>query len=120
MKRMPADSTNDRELNQRLDSLLALYRDALPDQEPGPEFFPKLWRQIEARKAETSACRKWAEAFLAAAMALSLLLGGLLVQSGSRFSSPSAAAVPDEVADDNGSESVLYAEVVAGGTGNHR
>lgn len=38
--------------DQRLDGLLASYREACPDVDAGPEFMPKLWQRIEARRVE--------------------------------------------------------------------
>jgi hypothetical protein len=39
-------------LSANLDRLLAAYRGATPDFDPGPGFMPGLWEQIEARRSK--------------------------------------------------------------------
>lgn len=74
-----ADMSGDEQnLNDRLDSLLAAYRRACPDPQASPDFMPRLWQRIEERRTSTYDLRKWAQAFVTAAMAICLLLGILL------------------------------------------
>jgi len=60
---------------QRLDALFRAYRDACPTPEASANFMPNLWRRIEARQAYTFSFRRMANAFVTAALALSLGLG---------------------------------------------
>ena len=41
-------------MKDRLNALWAEYREATPDPEAGPDFMPKLWHKIEARRVETT------------------------------------------------------------------
>jgi hypothetical protein len=58
----------------RLTELLAAYRAACPDPEPGPAFMPGLWEKIEVRRRSARVLRRWTGAFVAAATALSLFM----------------------------------------------
>jgi negative regulator of sigma E activity len=65
---------------ERLDALFAEYREALPDPEAGSDFMPKLWQKIEARRVETTwVFRRLAQICVAATVALTLLLGTVLM-----------------------------------------
>lgn len=76
MQQDPAD--NEIRLNARLDSLLAAYRKACPDPEPGADFLARLWQKIEARKSPVYSFRRWAQALLTTAAALCLLFSLLI------------------------------------------
>ena len=66
-------------MNDNLDALWAEYRSACPDPEPGANFMPVLWQKIEARRIETtSVFRHTAQAWVMAALALTLLIIVLL------------------------------------------
>lgn len=60
---------------QRLDALFRAYRDACPTPEASANFMPNLWQRIEARQTYTFSFRRMANAFVTAALALSLGLG---------------------------------------------
>ncbi|MEP6963073.1 MAG: hypothetical protein ABI995_13420 [Acidobacteriota bacterium] len=61
--------------NDKLAGLFAEYRGAFPDTDGGPEFMPKLWLKIEARRVETSSLfRHLTQLFVAATAALLILL----------------------------------------------
>jgi len=63
------------ESNDRLDALWAQYRRACPDPEAGPEFMPRLWQRIDARRNETlSLFRRFAQVCVAATVAIALLM----------------------------------------------
>ncbi len=68
-------------MQNRLDRVLAAYREACPDPEVSSDFVPRLWRQIEARQSSVVNLRKWAQAFVTAAAAICLLLGILMTTS---------------------------------------
>jgi hypothetical protein len=64
----------------KLDALFAEYRAACPDPEPGADFMPGLWRRIEARRVATvSVFRHWAQVCVMASVALTLLIGAVLI-----------------------------------------
>ena len=60
---------------QRLDALFRAYRDACPTPEASANFMPNLWQRIEARQTYTFSFRRMANAFVTAALALSIGLG---------------------------------------------
>ena len=60
---------------QRLDALFRAYRDACPTPEASANFMPDLWRRIESRQTFTFSLRRMANAFVTAAVALSIALG---------------------------------------------
>jgi hypothetical protein len=67
-------------MKDRLDALWAEYRQATPDPEAGPDFMPKLWHKIEARRVETtSVFRRLAQICVMATVALALIMGAVLV-----------------------------------------
>jgi len=67
-------------MDDRLNSLLAEYRDACPDPEPGANFMPQLWRRIEARRSATaSLLRRWTEAWLLVTVALAIVIGVFVI-----------------------------------------
>ena len=66
-------------MHDNLDALWAEYRDACPDPEPSAQFMPKLWQRIEVRRLETtSVFRHMAQAWVMAALALTLIIAVLL------------------------------------------
>jgi hypothetical protein len=71
MERMHTEDPN----GSKLDGLFAAYRDACPDPETGPDFMPKLWSKIEARRVETttSIFKRLAQVCMAATAALVIL-----------------------------------------------
>jgi hypothetical protein len=70
-------------MKDRLDALWAEYREALPDPEAGPDFMPKLWQKIEARRVETtSVFRRLAQICVMATIALALVMSAVLIPHG--------------------------------------
>ena len=75
MNRMPED-----EWNAKLDAVFSEYRAAVPDPEPGANFMPGLWARIEARRASSLwIVRRVAQVCVAATLALTLLMGAVLI-----------------------------------------
>jgi hypothetical protein len=71
---------NEDELNARLDATFAAYRAAVPDPEPGADFMPGLWRRIEARRTSSVwIVRRFAQVCVGATLALTLLMGAVLI-----------------------------------------
>jgi len=66
-------------MGDKLDSLWAEYRQACPDPEPSANFIPQVWERIEARRRATSSLRHWAEAWVMAALTLTLLIAAFLI-----------------------------------------
>ena len=66
--------------DDKLDRLFAAYRDACPDPEPGAGFMPALWQKIEARRASNVLMlRRIAQFCVGATVALTLLIGAILI-----------------------------------------
>jgi hypothetical protein len=61
--------------DERLDRLFRAYRDACPDPDASANFMPKLWQRIESQQTFTFSFRRMANAFVTAAVALSIALG---------------------------------------------
>jgi hypothetical protein len=59
---------------ERLDALFRAYREC-PTPEPSANFMPELWAKIESRQTFTFSFRRVANAFVTAALALSVALG---------------------------------------------
>jgi hypothetical protein len=67
-------------MNDKLDALWAQYREACPDPEPSGEFMPGLWRRIEEqRTAATFVFRRLAQACVMATVALTVVLGVVVI-----------------------------------------
>lgn len=67
-------------MEHKLDALFAEYRTACPDPEPSADFMPGMWKRIEARRIATvSVFRHWAQACVMATVALTLLIGAVLI-----------------------------------------
>jgi len=64
----------------KLDALWAEYRQALPDPEPSASFMPGLWQRIEARRsANVKMLRRIAQVCVGATLALTVLMGVVLI-----------------------------------------
>jgi hypothetical protein len=67
-------------MEEKLDALFAEYRMASPDPEPSADFMPGMWKRIEARRVATvSVFRHWAQACVVASVALTILIGAVLI-----------------------------------------
>jgi hypothetical protein len=62
-----------------IQALLSEYRESFPDFEPSPEFMPRFWGLIEARRSFTLRIKRLTRVFLAGAAALCLVMTGVLV-----------------------------------------
>src|SRR5471030_854431 len=69
------DQNGDQNDNQKLAALFRAYHSACPVPEPGANFMPNLWAKIESRQTFTFSFRRMANAFVTAAVALSIALG---------------------------------------------
>ncbi len=99
-------------MEDKLDALFAEYRMACPDPEPGADFMPGMWKRIEMRRVSTvSVFRHWAQACVMASVALTLLIGAVLIpkfQEKSAVSSSYLEALSAE-------HSADYIHMLAGG-----
>jgi Ser/Thr protein kinase RdoA (MazF antagonist) len=62
----------------RLDALFRAYNAACPVPEASANFMPELWRKIESRQKYTFSFRTMANAFVTAAVALTIALGAYM------------------------------------------
>jgi hypothetical protein len=75
MDRMQGDK-----FDAQLNAMFAEYRLACPDPEPSADFMPGMWKRIEARRVQTvSVFRHWAQACVMATVALTVLIGVVLI-----------------------------------------
>src|ERR1039458_1102544 len=63
---------------ERLDALFRAYRHACGAPESSANFMPDLWARIESRQTFTFSFRRMANAFVTAAVALSIALGAYM------------------------------------------
>lgn len=90
-------------LDQELNSLFAAYRESIPDPEASPEFMPKLWRRIEAKRSFVFRLKRISQLAVATALAACVLSGILVAPLTSRDTQLSGTYVDmlaDEHADD--------------------
>lgn len=96
----------------RLDALFAEYRAASPDPEPSANFMPGMWRRIEARRIQTvSVFRHWAQICIMASVALTLLIGAVLIPKFQNDPASSTSYVEALAAE----HSADYIQMLAGG-----
>jgi len=61
--------------DEKLDALFRAYARACPAPEPSANFMPDLWQRIESRQSYSFSFRRMVNAFVTAAVALSIALG---------------------------------------------
>jgi hypothetical protein len=75
MDRMPANGNDG-----KLDALFAQYRAVFPDPEASANFMPGLWQRIETRRsANVNVFRRLAQVCVGATVALTILMGMVLI-----------------------------------------
>jgi hypothetical protein len=75
MDRMPANRND-----AKVDALFAEYRRAVPDPESSAGFMPALWQRIESRRsANITVFRRLAQVCVGATVALTILMGVVLI-----------------------------------------
>jgi hypothetical protein len=101
------------ESDKKLDALFAEYRMACPDPEPGADFMPGMWKRIEARRnAAVSVFRHWAQVCVMATVALTILIGAVLIPRFQESSAPASSYLEALSAE----HSADYIHMLAGGT----
>jgi hypothetical protein len=94
----------------KLDKLFAEYRAASPDPEPSADFMPGMWKRIEARRMATlSVFRHWAQICVMASVALTLLIGAVLIP---RFQNTDSSSYLEALSAEHSSD---YVHMLAGG-----
>ncbi len=64
----------------KLDALFVEYRNACPDPEASAGFMPGLWKRIEARRSgNLNVFRRLAQACVVATLALTVIMGAVLI-----------------------------------------
>lgn len=97
--------------SEKLDRLWAEYRAAVPDPEPGAGFMPGLWKRIEARRSSNlTMLRRIAQVCVGATVALTLLMGAVLIPKFERAPVYSATYV-DVIAADHPN---TYVDILTG------
>jgi len=81
---------------ERLDAIFEAYRRACPTPDASANFMPNLWSRIEARQRTTFSFRRMAQAFVTAAVALSIALGVYMAMPHPNLSSYSYVEALDE------------------------
>jgi hypothetical protein len=65
---------------ERLAALWAEYRESCPDPDPGADFMPGLWQRIDKRRTSSARVfRRLAQVCVMATVALTLLIGAVLI-----------------------------------------
>jgi hypothetical protein len=96
----------------KLDALFAEYRMACPDPEPSANFMPAMWKRIEARRVATvSVFRHWAQVCVMATVALTVLIGVVLIPRFQENAAPSSSYLEALSAE----HSADYIQLLAGG-----
>ena len=99
-------------LDAKLEAMFAEYRMACPDPEPSANFVPGLWKRIEARRTATvSVLRHWAQICVMATVALTVLIGAVLIPKFQNDPASNASYVEALVAE----HSADYIHMLAGG-----
>ena len=84
-------------MDVKLNQLLVAYRNAVPDPEASPQFMPKLWQRIDARRNESlSIFRRLAEVCVLATLTLALLMSVFHPQSDPGVTGNYVDALKDE------------------------
>jgi hypothetical protein len=103
----------EKHMDGKLDQLWADYRDACPDVEPGTGFMPGLWARIEARRqSNLSIFRRLAQVCVMATVALTIVMGAVLIPRLERLPVYSASYV-DVLAADHPN---TYVDILTGET----
>jgi len=85
---------------------------ACPDPEPSADFMPAMWRRIEARRVQTvSVFKHWAQICVMATVALTLLIGVVLIPKMQDNSASGSSYVEALMAE----HSADYIHMLAGG-----
>jgi hypothetical protein len=79
--------------DEELNVLFRAYRDACPDLEASANFMPTLWARIDSRQTFLFSFRRMANAFVTAAVALSIALGVYMTIPRSTAGTPSETYV---------------------------
>jgi hypothetical protein len=97
----------------KLDALFAEYRMVCPDPDPSADFMPGMWKRIEARRLSmVSVFRHWAQVCVMASVALTLLIGAVLIPKFQDNPAPSNGSYLEALSAEHSSD---YIQMLAGG-----
>lgn len=100
-------------LDAQLDAMFAEYRAAFPDPEPSADFMPAMWKRIEARRVATvSIFRHWAQVCVMATLALTVLIGAVLIPKLQADPAANASYVEALISEHHSSD---FMQMLAGG-----
>src|SRR5262249_8114040 len=98
---------------EQLDAIFEVYRRACPVPDASANFMPNLWSRIEARQRTTFSFRRMAQAFVTAAVALSIALVVSMAMPHPNLSSYSYVEALDEANASDASDLVVPARFEA-------
>jgi len=106
------DRMNEDKLDAQLSAMFAEYRAAFPDPEPSADFIPAMWKRIEARRVATiSVFRHWAQVCVMGTVALTILIGAVLIPKFEQAQTTSSSYIEALSAE----HSADYIQMLAGG-----
>ena len=92
-------------LDQELNSLFAAYRASIPDPEASPEFMPKLWGRIEAKRSFVYRLKRISQLAVVTAMVASVLSAILITPLAYR--EPAAGTYVEMLADEHADDTLI-------------
>ena len=98
---------------EQLDAIFEAYRRSCPTPDPSSNFMPNLWSRIETRQRTTFSFRRMAQAFVTAAVALSIALGVYMAMPHPNVSSYSYVEALDEASSSDTPDLVVPAHFEA-------
>ena len=99
------------ESRDHLTDLLARYRAACPDIEPGAEFMPRLWQRIDARRSFARRLGVWSRGLATVAATLCLLIGAFILSPLSSINPVYLQTYVEALNHDNAPETLAYADI---------
>jgi len=98
--------------DRKFDALFQHYREACGSPEGGVNFMPELWARIESKRSRTRVFERAARSLVAAAVALSLVLGAFLALPSRQPSAFYSESFVEQIASDNTTANGTFFEPV--------
>jgi hypothetical protein len=99
--------------DERLEQLFETYKDGIVVPDPGAGFMPRLWEQIEARRAFAFRLKKVTQVFVAASAFACLLMTGFSVVGNSSQAVQPHATYVDVLAEAHPAENLAALGILA-------